>query len=120
MVNYQDFNNSINKDINMVKGDSLIFCFELQGLEGANPYIIFSCANIYGAEPYFTVTTEDEIELVSYNAATDTATYSVRVAPLKTKHLDVARYYYDLELRLNDDIITLMRGRLQLLNEVTL
>lgn len=120
MVNSNDFINAIDRDIIFVKGDTLSFNFQIQGLEGATPdAIIFSCAEYPNETAIFTSEIGDGVELEEYNAEKDIATYSVRVDPNKTKGLDVARYYYDLELRINNDVITLMRGRLTLLYEVT-
>ena len=120
MINKQDYINAITQNIEMVKGDTLAFNFQLQGLGGDNPdTIIFSCAEHYGDSPIFTVNLNDGISNVDYDVAKDLATYSVRIAPQKTASLDVNRYYYDMQLTVNDDVITLMRGRLALLNEVT-
>jgi hypothetical protein len=120
MINKQDYINAVNQNIEMVKGDTLAFNFQLQGLGGDNPdTIIFSCAEHYGDSPIFTANLNDGISNVDYDVANDLATYSVRIAPQKTASLDVNRYYYDMQLTVNDDVITLMRGRLALLNEVT-
>ena len=119
MVNKQNFINAVTQDIEMVKGDTLEFAIQLQGLEAAEPTITFSCALNYYSEPLFVVDTEDGIERVSYDDANDVATYTIRVAPNHTEDLDLNRYYYDLEMQLNDEVITLMRGRLTLVYEVT-
>lgn len=119
MVNKQEFLNAIYQDIEIVKGDTLAFNFQLQGLQGETPEIYFSCAEHYDETPLFTLDLIDGISLEDYNIATDTATYSVRVAPIKTKDLDLNRYYYDLEATISGDVLTLMRGRLTLLYGVT-
>ena len=121
MLNKQDYINAIYQDIDIVKGDTLAFNFEIQGLEGAAPTIIFTCRDHYDDDlPLFTASTDnDGIEIAAYNAVTDITTFSLWVDPTKTKELDLARYYYDMELRLGDDVITLMRGRLTLVYEVT-
>lgn len=119
MINKQDFINAINQDIDIVKGDTLAFAFQLQGLGDVEPTFTFSCALSYYDSPLFTVDSEDGITRESYDAEKDIATYTIRIAPNKTEALDLNRYYYDLEMTLDDDIITLMRGRLTLLYEVT-
>lgn len=120
MINKQDYINAVNQDIEMVKGDTLAFNFQLQGLGGEDPdTIILSCAEHYGETPLFTVDLNNGIAKVDYDVTKDVATYSVRIAPQKTASLDVNRYYYDMQITINDDVITLMRGRLALLNEVT-
>ena len=118
MVNKQDFINAITQDIEMVKGDTLSFAFQLQGLGGAEPTIVFSCALNYYDDILFTVDTEDGITREAYDSENDIATYSIRVAPNKTASLDLNRYYYDMEMTLDEDVITLMRGRLTLVYEV--
>ena len=120
MLNKQDYINAIYQDIEIVRGDTLAFNFELQGLNGVTPYIVFTCAETYNDAPIFTSdTTGGDITLEEYDAEKDVATYSVVVEPAKTKTMDLARYYYDLELSTNDDVITLMRGRLTLVYGVT-
>lgn len=120
MVNKQDYLNAINQNIEMVRGDTLAFNFQLQGLSGVDPdTIIFSCAENYGDTPIFTAYLTNGIAKVDYDVVKDVATYSVRIAPQNTANLDVNRYYYDMQLTVNSDVITLMRGRLALLNEVT-
>ncbi|MBR2160587.1 MAG: hypothetical protein IJ938_04650 [Clostridia bacterium] len=119
MVNKQNFINAVTQDIEMVKGDTLEYGIQLQGLEGAEPNIVFSCALNYYDDVLFNADLEDGINRDSYDAETDTATYSIRIAPEKTASLDLDRYYYDLQMVLGDDVITLMRGRLTLLYEVT-
>lgn len=120
MLNKQDYINAIYQDIEMVRGDTLAFNFELQGLNGVTPYIVFTCAETYNDAPIFTSdTTGGDITLEEYDQEHDLATYSVVVAPAKTVSLDLARYYYDLQLSTNEDVITLMRGRLTLVYGVT-
>ena len=87
MLNKQDYINAIYQDIEIVRGDTLAFNFD--------------------------------ITLEEYDAEKDVAIYSVVVEPAKTKTMDLARYYYDLELSTDDDVITLMRGRLTLVYGVT-
>jgi hypothetical protein len=120
MIVKKDFINAIYQDIEMVRGDTMTFNFELQGLEGQTPdNIIFSCAEHYDDEPLFTADLSEGITLEEYDEVKDVAIYSVRIIPSKTSILDLNRYYYDLELTINEDVITLMRGRLTLLYEVT-
>lgn len=120
MINRQDFINAIDQNIDMVKGDTLTFNFQLQGLEGDTPNTIkFSCAEHFNYDPIFTADLSDGITLETYDTVKDIATYSVRIAPEKTEELDINRYFYDLQIELNEDVITLMRGRLTLLYEVT-
>ena len=116
MVNRQDFINAINNNIDMVRGDTLAFNFQLTGLGSKAAYedllITFAVAEHYDDEELIEITNEDGIDLEEYNVAKDTATFSVYLAPNKTKTLDLNRYYYDLQIKDDTNVITLMRGRL--------
>lgn len=114
------FNNSIKRDISMVRGDTLSFGFQVTGLGGAEPdSIYFSCKEHLEDETYvFSVYLENGIEKRSYDAETDTLTYGVRVAPALTEDVDFGKYFYDLQIGINGDILTLMKGRLSIEWEV--
>ena len=116
-----EFNNSIYGDLEMVKNDTLSFNFQLQGLEGQQPFnILFTCKNNPDDEEYiFQRQIGDGISLLSYDAETDIATYTLRIAPDNTETMSCGRYFYDLEVTVNSDVFTLMRGRLELLWEAS-
>ena len=122
MINKQDFINAINKNIEMVRGDTLAFNFQLTGLKSRDAYedliATFAVAEHYDDESLIEVTNDNGIVLEDYNTAKDTATFSVNVAPNYTKTLDLTRYYYDLQIKDNNNVITLMRGRLTLVYDV--
>lgn len=122
MVNKQDYFNAVNQNIEMVRGDNLAFNFQLSGLGSESAYnaliVIFAVAEHYDDETLIERTNGNGIALESYDAAKDTATFSVFVAPTMTKTLDLARYYYDLQIKYNNNVVTLMRGRLTLVYDV--
>lgn len=119
MVNKQDFLNAIYEDIEMVRGDTLAFNFQVQGLGEEEPEAInFRCSETYNDAPLFTASLGDGIILQDYDAVKDIRTYGVWIDPDKTAYMEIAIYYYDLAMGVNDDYITLMRGRLNLLYEV--
>ena len=121
------FYNVLKKDITMVKGDTMSFGFQIQGLEGSTPSsIVFSCKDDPEDDAaIFTSSLENGgIWLDEENEETDTLTYGVRIAPEKTEDLNVGRYFYDLEVTINggtvnEDVFTLMKGRLQIEYDVT-
>ena len=122
MVNKQDFFNAVNQNIDMVRGDNLAFNFQLSGLGSRSAYedllVTFAVAEHYDNESIIECTLDNGIALESYNAANDTATFSVFVAPNKTKTLDLTRYYYDLQIKDDTNVVTLMRGRLTLVYDI--
>lgn len=123
MINRQDFINAINKNIDMVRGDSLNFNFQLQGLGSRAEYegldITFTVAENYNASAAIEVTDGAGIELIEYDVTKDIATFGLSVAPNMTSELDLARYYYDLQINHNGEVITLMRGRFTVVYDVS-
>lgn len=115
-----DFNNSINLNISMIKGDTMSFGFELQGLEGEQPDSInFACKEQVDDESYvFNKDLTDGVELDNYDEEKDILTYVVRVAPEDTASVDIGQYFYDLSVGVNSDVLTLMRGKLTIEWEV--
>ena len=122
MVNKQDFINAINLNIDMVRGDTMAYNFQLAGLGSREAYealfATLAVAEHYEDEPIFIVTTGNGIELEEYDEDTDTALFSVYIAPNQTKTLDVNRYYYDMQIDDETDVITLLRGRLNLVYDI--
>ena len=114
------FNNSIQRPITMVKGDTLSFGFQVTGLNGQRPdAIYFSCKeHIEDDEHVFSISLGNGISERSYDQTTDTLTYGVRVAPELTESVELGKYFYDLEMDINDDVLTLMKGSLSIEWEV--
>lgn len=121
MYNTGYFFNAIRRDISMIRGDTMSFSFQLKGLGGQRPEDIkFTCKEtIEDEEPLFTCYLNESITEISYDPDKDLLTYRVRVRPYQTAELDLGRFYYDLELKVNGDIITLMTGRFSLEPEIT-
>lgn len=121
MIESGYFLNPITRDIAIVQGDTCSFGFELQGLKGERPSsIILTCKNtIEDDTPLFMVSDNDTIDERAYNESNDTLTYTVRIPPYLTQDIALGRYFYDLQVVVNNDVITLMRGRLSLEYQVT-
>ena len=119
MVNKQDYLNSINQNIEMVRGDALNFNFQLKGLTESECEaldVVFAFTDNYSTGAQVEINTENGITLEEYENGV--ATFSVCLAPEYTSSLDVARYFYDLQVKDESNTITLMRGSLTLLPEV--
>lgn len=102
------------KNFEMVRGDSLIFTFEVENLNEDLVSCYFSCKkDIDDPEYVFQKTLEDGIQKVEENK------YKVRVAPLDTKELEIGSYIYDLQIGVEEDIFTVMTGQLKIEKEIT-
>jgi hypothetical protein len=106
----------------MVRGDTLAFNFQLAGLGSEEAYealtCVFAASEHYEANNVVEVTNYNGISLVEYDAAHDVATFGVSVAPASTKDLPLTRYYYELKIKDDTNIVTLMRGHLTLLYNI--
>lgn len=102
-------------NLTMTRGDTLAFAVEIEGLEGQDlDTVKFSCKTDPDDQEYvFQKTLEDGISKVSAGK------YRVRVAPEDTEDADLGKYYYDLQIGLNSDIYTIMKGKLELTWEAT-
>lgn len=115
------FFNPIKRDITMIRGDTMSFGFQIQGLGGQTPRVItFTCKETPESDTdLFSVDLNDHIRERSYDSEHDIRTYVVRIPPILTADLELGRYFYDLQININNDIITLMRGRLSLEYEIS-
>lgn len=115
------FYNPTIQNIAMVKNDTMSFGFQIQGLGGQTPTeIYFTCKENPSDRDYlFQKVIGNGVDLKSYDAETDTLTYTLRVAPSDTENIEVGRYFYDLEIHINKDTYTMLKGRLSIDWEVT-
>ena len=75
--------------------------------------IYFTCRENLNdnSEVLFQCSLGDGISIVEYDDEHDIMKYAIRIAPNKTENLQSGTYYYDLELGVNSDIFTIMKGR---------
>ena len=106
-------NNCKNINLCMVRGDTLAFSFEVEGINGLDS-AYFSCkANADDTNYIFQKSLTNGISLV------ETGKYRVRVAPNDTANIDIGNYYYDLEIGANSDIYTILKGVLKVEQDIT-
>ena len=103
-----------NYQIDMVRGDSLSFGLEFEGLG----------QNLESAD--FTVKKDDSDATVLIHkdlsdgiSKTEDYKYIVRLAPEDTADLDAGYYHFDMQIGVNSDIFTIMLGILVLEQGVT-
>lgn len=107
----------MNNNMRMIRGDTLSFGVEYsfddetsQDLETC----YFSCKKNADDEEYaFQKSLSDGISKVN------SGQYRIRIAPEDTEDLEAGNYNYDLEIGLNDDKFTLLRGILRIDEDVT-
>ena len=101
------FKNNLN--LEMTKGDTFSFGLVIVDLGQAVESAYFTCKNNYDdATPLFQKSLNNGIELDTIEG-TDYH-YRIRIAPEDTKYLEPKKYYYDLEINLNNDTFTILKG----------
>lgn len=104
----------------LIRGDTLSFAFEVefdeapQKLEKAD----FTCKTNFD---------DDDVVLhkglengISFSKQDGTKLYYiVRIAPEDTKDLEAGMYYFDLQIKLNGDVFTILNGVLKIECDVT-
>lgn len=105
------FKNDLN--LEMTKGDTLSFGIEIADLGQEIESAYFTVKNNYDDEtPLFQKTLNNGIQLDHIDGKD--YYYKVRIAPEDTKNLEPKKYYYDLEITVNLDTFTILKGILDI------
>lgn len=102
-------------NLEMTRGDTKAFAVDISGLTGQDLETAYlSCRHSIDDNAYvFQKSLGDGISKV------EAGKYRARIAPADTENLELGTYYYDLEIGLNNDIFTILKGKLQLTYDVT-
>lgn len=107
--NYNDIN------LKMTKGDTFSFGFEIEGLGSQT----LQSAYLTVKNNYDDATALFQKSLNNGITTENNEVYKVRIAPADTSSLDVGNYYYDVQISINGDVFTIMKGILALEFNVT-
>lgn len=102
--------NFYTKNIKNVRGDTYSIGFKVEGIEQELDNAYFTCRDNLTDEStiLFQKKLDDGITLV--DDTSNIYSYNVRVSPEDTRDIQSGTYYYDLQININEDIFTLMRG----------
>ena len=102
------------KNLQMIRGDTLAFGLEFEGLEQDLDSAYFTVKQRYDSH-------SDVIRKSIGSGITKISTgkYRVRVAPDDTASVTPGVYYYDCEVNVNNDTFTLLYGVLNILPDVS-
>nr|DAR54804.1 MAG TPA: hypothetical protein [Caudoviricetes sp.] len=107
-----DETNNIN--IKITKGDSFSFIFEVENMEQELKTAYFTCKN-----------NADEKAKLFQKSLTNGITkleggkYIVKLSPRDTELIEVGQYPYDLQIGVDDEIYTIIKGNLMIDYDVT-
>ncbi len=107
-------NNTNNTNIKITKGDSFSFIFEIEDLTQDIESAFFTCKrNADDKAKLFQKTLRNGITKL------ENGKYLVRVAPSDTELIEQGQYPYDLEVGINSEVYTILKGVLMLDFDVT-
>lgn len=107
-----------NNNLFMVRGDTLRFNIEIEGLDTDLTGAYFSCKKNKDDTTYiFQKSLSDGITKAE---ETETSkTYEIVVAPEDTEDVEDGNYFYDLQIQVGDDIFTPLLAILKIEKDVT-
>ena len=105
--------NYYKNDIRHVKGDTYSSNLIVEGLGQNIATAKFTCRDSLNdnSEVLFEKTLNNGIVKYKYDSEKDIRYYSIRIPPEDTQNLQSGTYYYDLEVGVNGDVFTIMKGR---------
>lgn len=105
--------NYYKNDIRHIRGDTLSHNIFVEGLNQDLESVYFTCRDGLNdnSEVLIEKCLNNGITFVYYDEEKDIRTYVVRIAPEDTKDLQAGTYYYDEQIAVNGDVITIMKGR---------
>ena len=112
--------NYYTKNIKNVKGDTYSIGFITEDIDQALDTIYFTCRDKLSDDSniIFQKSLGNGISLIEHTG--NKYSYAIRVAPYDTEDVQAGVYYYDLEIGINDDIFTIMKGRFIIEQDVTI
>lgn len=107
--------NMAENNITLVKGDTLSFGLDIDGLDGQDlSSAYFTCKDVPTSDAYiFRKTLGNGITKQSAGK------YVVRVAPEDTADAIAGLYWYDCKIGLNGDVFTVLHGMIELLQNIS-
>lgn len=102
-----------NFDIVMIRGDTLEFDFEVEGISELTS-AFFSCKSNLGSNDYIF-----QKSLGMGITPQEDGIFNVKIEPEDTKNVSTGNYHYDLEINVNGNVYTILKGMLTIDWDVT-
>lgn len=106
-----------NQNITMVKGDTLSFGVMCKNQDGAPiefDTAFFTCKK--NGSDTGNIFRKSLNNGITFN---DKGAYIVRVAPEDTQNVEIGRYFYDMEVGVGDDVFTILKGILEIEQDIS-
>ena len=96
-------------NLEVTKGDTLSFGVEIFDLGQELDAAHFTCKSIHDDVFHiFQKSLNDGIYID--HVEEDDYFYTVRIAPEDTENIEIGKYYYDLQIEVNGDVFTILKG----------
>lgn len=105
--------NYYSNNIRHVKGDTFSSALTIEELGQDLDSIYFTCRDTLNdnSSILFEKSLNNGITLVEYDKENDIRKYAIRINPDDTKEIQSGIYFYDLQISVNRDVFTIMKGR---------
>lgn len=105
--------NYYKNNIKHVKGDTYSSALIVEGLGQALDSVYFTCRDSLKNDStilFEKSLADGGIKQVEYDEENDIRKYAVRIDPYDTRNLQAGTYFYDLQITVNTDVFTIMKG----------
>lgn len=105
--------NYYKNNIKHVKGDTYSSALIVEGLGQALDSVYFTCRDSLKNDStilFEKSLADGGITQVEYDEENDIRKYAVRIDPYDTRNLQAGTYFYDLQITVNTDVFTIMKG----------
>lgn len=105
--------NYYRNNIRHIKGDTYSSSLTIENLGQALDRVFFTCRDSLNdnSNILFMKSLNNGITEVEYDEEKDIRKYAIRVAPADTQDIQAGSYFYDLQVDVNNDVFTIMKGK---------
>ncbi len=106
------------EELELIKGDTLVFDFEIEGLKQDLESCFFSCKKDKTKLEYdFQKSLNNGITKI--DTTDNSRVYQVKISPEDTKNMKAGYYYYDIQIKVGDDVFTPLLNQLKIIEDIT-
>lgn len=106
------------EELEIIKGDTLVFDFEIEGLKQDLESCFFSCKKDKTSLEY-TFQKSLNNGITKIDTTDNSRVYQVKISPEDTKNMKAGYYYYDIQIKVGDDVFTPLLNQLKIIEDIT-
>ena len=106
------------EELELIKGDTLVFDFEIEGLKQDLESCFFSCKKDKTNSEYaFQKSLSNGITKI--DTTENSRIYQVKILPEDTRNMKAGYYYYDIQIKVGGDVFTPLLNQLKIIEDIT-